>query len=259
MAKPSLVFLHGSWHSPAHYQYLEGYLEAVGYKCIQVAWPSIHPEQYGGYPKDWREEIKPARAAILHELDSGNNVTIIAHSFAGIGGLSSIVDLDTNERSAEGKTTSVISAAFIAAFIVPEPTVLVEMIGGNAPPIHVIEGDFCHGTGGSGPIYSFYNDLDPEEAKKWSSILRPQYWPIYKQPTLQGEVRVPVYYLLTKNDNALPLVFQQHLVDQGRAAGMTIETESCDTGHSPFLNRPEETAVFVRRAAGEDIPSLFSK
>jgi hypothetical protein len=43
-----------------------------------------------------------------------------------------------------------------------------------------------------------------------------------------------------------------------RGAGVEVYAEVAESGHSPFLKVPEETARFIRRAAGEEIESGFS-
>ena len=39
-----------------------------------------------------------------------------------------------------------------------------------------------------------------------------------------------------------------------RDSELRIREESVDSGHSPFLSRTEQTADFIRRVAGEDVP-----
>lgn len=38
-----------------------------------------------------------------------------------------------------------------------------------------------------------------------------------------------------------------------------VFAEVAKSGHSPFLKLPEETARFIRKAAGEDIETGFSR
>lgn len=56
--------------------------------------------------------------------------------------------------------------------------------------------------------------------------------------------------MYTTKDAAIPLPTQQMMVEQV-AKGIPISTETVDAGHSPFLSKPEETAMAIRRAAGE--------
>lgn len=133
------------------------------------------------------------------------------------------------------------------------------MIGGSPAQIHIAEGDMCYGAGGQGPVHPFYNDLEPEEADKWSAMLKPQLWPLYNCKTPVPELKVPMFYLHTTNDDVLPLAMQQQIVEQARAAGASVRTETCNVGHSPFLKIPEKTGIFIRRAAGQPIASPFSQ
>jgi hypothetical protein len=42
-----------------------------------------------------------------------------------------------------------------------------------------------------------------------------------------------------------------------KATNVKVYAEVAESGHSPFLNFPEETAKFVRRAAGEEVETGF--
>ena len=61
---------------------------------------------------------------------------------------------------------------------------------------------------------------------------------------------VPHVYLFTKLDATLPHDFQIAIVEN---AGGNFETETLNSGHSPFLSVPNEVVSAIRRAAGEDI------
>lgn len=63
--------------------------------------------------------------------------------------------------------------------------------------------------------------------------------------------------MLCSKDHATPWEAQTGSVQGFKAAGVEVYAEVAESGHSPFLKFPEETARFVRRAGGEEIESGF--
>lgn len=74
-----------------------------------------------------------------------------------------------------------------------------------------------------------------------------------------GITGIQVSYLLCKDDRAVPLVMQNAAVKTLREKGGYVYAEVAESGHSPFLKLPEETARFIRKAAGEDIETGFPR
>lgn len=74
-----------------------------------------------------------------------------------------------------------------------------------------------------------------------------------------GITGVQVSYLLCEDDRAVPLVMQNAAVEALWEKGGHVFAEVAKSGHSPFLKLPEETARFIRKAAGEDIETGFSQ
>ena len=102
--------------------------------------------------------------------------------------------------------------------------------------------------------FKFYNDMPASEAEYWHSQLLPMAAATFETKSTYAAWKViPVAYLLCEKDNALPLAFQQMMCDNARKAGGSVETESIDAGHSPFLSRPSEVVSWLRRLAGESI------
>lgn len=63
-------------------------------------------------------------------------------------------------------------------------------------------------------------------------------------------MKIPSTYLICEKDNAIPLSAQEGMVKAAQNAGADFTSEKFDTGHSPFLVKPKETAEFLMRAAG---------
>lgn len=63
---------------------------------------------------------------------------------------------------------------------------------------------------------------------------------------------VPSAYLYCTRDQAIPFAVQKLMVEQ-TGKGYGIRTEILDASHSPFISKPEETALAIRRAAGKKV------
>lgn len=102
------------------------------------------------------------------------------------------------------------------------------------------------------PEQRFYNDLPKEEQDHWTSELKPcpaiaQLTPI----THAAYLHHPVTYLFCEKDEALPLSVQQMMVQKvSEGTGITVETETCTAGHSPFLSKPEIDLNLIRKVTG---------
>ena len=251
MSKPTLVLVHGSWHCPEHFGPLVADLENRGYKCIGVALPSTQaPEKSAATLID---DTAAVRNTVLHELDLGNNVVAIAHSYGGCPTNNSLHGLSAKDRAAAGFSTSVLAMAFIAAIPIPKGVSFLNyMLGGKPGPIHDLRTPDFAWVGEPGPEHWFYNDLPTAEAKKWSDLLRQQSWGAYTEDTTYAAYKdIPCSYLYCTKDNAIPLEGQKALVAARVADGAQFGyTETVEASHSPFLSMPERTSEFIRQVAG---------
>lgn len=115
----------------------------------------------------------------------------------------------------------------------------------------------------------FYNDLESESSKHWTSLLKPQslsyvcflfftktadfddlfrvFWSRITHETYRD---FPSAYLFTENDQWFRYESQRRTA---KRAGITV-TKTIKTGHTPFLSKPEEVTEFiVSFAAGLDV------
>ena len=127
---PTIVFVHGAWHSPQWFDATISVLKPLGYKCVTVAMPAV-----GRQPPvtSLDEDIEAVRRTVMQELDAGRDVIIHAHSWAGLPVNSALDGLSKEERERDGKNGAVVKLTFVSAFILPENTSLLDSIGGVAP------------------------------------------------------------------------------------------------------------------------------
>jgi pimeloyl-ACP methyl ester carboxylesterase len=170
---PTLVLVHGAWHSPKHFEPLTQVLTSHGYRTIGVDCPSTNDTQTRS---TFEDDCEGVRSAVLKELATAD-VLVVAHSYGGAPASSALRDLSQTARSAAGQATSVIGIAYICAAVLPAGITFLDALGGNALAIHDLSADdgFVR-VAEPGPAHYFYNDLQSSEATRWASLLRPQSW-----------------------------------------------------------------------------------
>jgi pimeloyl-ACP methyl ester carboxylesterase len=65
--------------------------------------------------------------------------------------------------------------------------------------------------------------------------------------TYEAWKHIPAAYIICLQDKSIPLKQVRQIVKE---AGIEMVLE-IETGHSPFLAKPEAVALFIRKAAGE--------
>ena len=104
------------------------------------------------------------------------------------------------------------------------------------------------------PIPTFYHDLPPAVAESWASkLIRHSYATKFVGAKSAAWRTIPSTYLICEDDRAIPNFVQEGMVKACQDAGAPMVMERINTGHSPFLVKPHDTAEFVRRAAGESV------
>jgi pimeloyl-ACP methyl ester carboxylesterase len=200
------------------------------------------------------------RNTIVSQLEAGRDVVVVTHSYGCIPGLAALAGLDSATRQASGQDNGVKAVVMIAGFLCPPGNTMLAMMGGQLLPQYLYEGDTTLPFSGPGAIHMLYNDIEINEALKAVWRLKPQSYGINTSiipDQLAGLKSIPLKFLVCKIDNATPLDMQTASVQGFRNAGVEVYAEIAESGHSPFLNFPEETARFVRRAAGEGIETGF--
>lgn len=224
---PTLVCVHGSWHSPAHLEPIMTELEHKhGFKCRAVALPSTQDPEVDPTPKSFTDDTNAVRNAVLAELES-NDVIVVAHSYGGCPTNNALEGLDTESRIKAGHTTSVKTVIFICAIILDKGLCLMDLFNGNPLEIHDISKnpDFAY-VGPPGPIHYFYNEMDLEEAEKWSAILRPQSMLALRGKTDHAAYYdIPCFYLSCSKDQAFLYEWQQGQNEKAKEAGAKLQVE----------------------------------
>ncbi|CAI7677629.1 unnamed protein product [Penicillium pancosmium] len=229
---PSLLFVHGAWHSPACWSKVTSHLQHQGYRCLAPQLEFCGTEEP---VESLAGSIRQVQELIASETAQGNNVVLVNHSFGGCVGSSSVKGFTQKDPSklspGSGKVVGIIQ---LCAFTPPSKTALYDIIN--------LDTSFHHsGPGGwelidnGEPTDLFYNDLSPEDAQLWKGQL-------LKHSTASLKDRESIYAGWAD----VPM-----MVAAARDAGAEFTTRSFDTSHSPFLSKSNDTTEFILEALGD--------
>jgi pimeloyl-ACP methyl ester carboxylesterase len=258
---PSIIFVHGAWHSGECFHKVVKLMEDSGYNCRCVELPSAGPKAGSRWLED---DTVVIREAIKAELDVEKDVVMVLHSYGGIPGNNALQGLDARSRSQARMKGSVIKIVMLAAFIIPKgpPGEL-----RTGPPVSIFDikvsinsryltqnhvssfqGDTCTPRD---PIGMFYHDLEPTEAQYWTDRIRPSSYPNHRYPAYAGWEDIPTTYLICEKDQAIQPGYQERMISAAQSVGGKIEVVRCPLAHSPFLSNPRFVAELIRKNAGE--------
>ncbi|KAF9892328.1 hypothetical protein FE257_002105 [Aspergillus nanangensis] len=242
MTKPTLILAPGAWYPPTAFDPLIEKLTPHGYTCHTVSFPSI---QQATEVKDLSADIQAVRSLVEPAVNAGEEVVIIAHSWAGLPINSALEGLSKADRAKDGNPGGVVKLNFISAFIPDLGQSLLGAFGGEEPDWWIR--DMENGTvTTTDPVGLFFHDV-PDGAL-WAEKLRPHAYVTKHTPaTAQAYLHIPSSYLLCEDDRAIPLFVQELMVEKARVKGAVVETDRIATAHTPWLVRPDEVADFVMR------------
>ncbi|OAL38176.1 hypothetical protein AYO20_02628 [Fonsecaea nubica] len=204
-SKPTIILVHGAWHSPEHFRPLEQALNspppsssssgganggANGYRTISPWLPSMHYTHLGlPPPSNIADDIAAIRQAIISELTSHptTNVVVLSHSYGTVPATAALEGLDIAARARAGYGNGVTAHMVISGLLAPAGTSLLDWGGGKVPPTMVLstvpvplsssgdetggveKGDrevkVCTPVKEPGPVALFYHDLAERDAR----------------------------------------------------------------------------------------------
>ncbi|WYZ37011.1 hypothetical protein EsH8_II_000517 [Colletotrichum jinshuiense] len=243
--KPTVIFVPGAWHCATSFEPVTSQLESLGYNTKSVQLPC-----FGAEPplSDFQPDVATIRHEIEKAADDGQDIVLFMHSYGGIVGCEASCGLDKTTRQKQGKPGGIVRLVFCAAFLVPEGVSLVDMLQGKPLPWFIVSDDNLR-VDPDQPEKIFYNDLDDETTKK--AVLgfkHHSYQTFYSKLTYAAWKDIPVTYIKCEQDQAIPSAAQQQMIDISK---VDVVVECMDTGHSPFLNKPDLVTAALRRSAGE--------
>jgi pimeloyl-ACP methyl ester carboxylesterase len=253
--KPAIVVIHGGCHVPDSYNDLKVALEAAGYDVYVPRLPSIN----GSRPPDadLSDDTKLVRSLVKGLLDEGRDVVALMHSYGGQVGSNALYGLGLESRSAQGLEGGVSHLIYMTAHALPEGLAMIDKVR-EFGDLHLMSMAFDFAEDGSclgrdmaklvvGPGRT---EAETEAyvrfLSRWNG--RCMYQPIEHAAWRE----IPVSYIHTTSDMAVPLRYQRHYVQNMEKEGREVQTFELATGHCPNFTATQELANIVEKIASKE-------
>ncbi|CAG7918911.1 unnamed protein product [Penicillium olsonii] len=239
----TLIFIHGSWHQANCYDPIINLIQPH-FKCISITLPSTT----GNPSATFKDDLDVAREAISTELDHERNVVIIAHSYGGMVGNSTIKGFAQSHSKGQAHIQGLI---LIASGFTLTGLSFMDPFLGHPPPAWRVNQETGFAELVADPRELFYHDLPEDEAEFWVSQLTYQSLKALFEGgeyTYGGWKDVPTWYIGTVEDRGIPVLAQRLGVGMAREMGGDVQHRELRTSHSPFLSQPEATVGIIFEA-----------
>ncbi|KAJ5715969.1 uncharacterized protein N7483_013150 [Penicillium malachiteum] len=265
--KPTIVIVHGSYHTPAPYGPFMDALNTLGFetRCPQRPTSDLSKLNVGdvnapdfdrgpppeGFPTD-DDDVAVLRQ-VLDQLivQERKQVLLVAHSSGGwVATQAAVLELQYEARQAQGQNGGLIGIFYYSAFTIP----LNQSINGYFQPN---DGSFTippwlkfwkHGAAGVATLVDapkfMFNGLNAVEAEKWTATLTAA--PINTGIlTNDAYATIPCAYLELTDDYILPKEYQEAMIMEQKELGNDFTVYYAPTGHSAHLTWTEPLAKNV--------------
>jgi pimeloyl-ACP methyl ester carboxylesterase len=136
--KPTIVFVHGAWHTNEPFEEVQGILGKAGYGIKHVQLASSTPN--GPYVQDIDDDVEIIQNTLNDVVETESDIVLVMHSYGGVVGSSAAKGFWRKVRKEKGKDGGIIHLVYLCAIVLPEGVSLKEGIGGETGPwvkIHV--------------------------------------------------------------------------------------------------------------------------
>lgn len=131
-SKPTVLFVHGSWHNPNHFRRVRDTFETQGFPTSCPLQPSVGQLPPIGLMEDAqciRDEVKK----LIEE--QRRDVVVIAHSYGGIVATEALdAEFSLGAREAKGLSGGILHLIYMCAFLLPLGHSLATALGGKELP-----------------------------------------------------------------------------------------------------------------------------
>ena len=252
---PTIVLVHGAWHTPENYQTYVNDLEAKGFTvhCPLLPTSNGHRPPNASLPED----AAHVRSVITSCVERDERVLLIMHSYGGIVGTEAAQGLDLATRRKANLPGGIIHLLYICAYILipgESPWTIVEETGmqdGWKQMVDIAE----DGTSVlRDPSMALFSGLEEESVvrKACESMVCSPPGPLTAVTRGDAWRIVPATYVRTSRDCALVPPYQTLLLERVKAEGVVLDIVEFDTHHSIWISLPEEMVQMALKAAGDE-------
>ena len=252
---PTIVLVHGAWHTPPNYQ---TYIDALKAQGFTVHCPRL-PSCNGASPPSASlpEDVACVRDVVRPLVEAGERVLMLLHSYGGAVGTDAVDEsLTFSFRKASGQPGGVIHLLYLCAYILPPGSTIFGIVK-EAGMDHLWSQFVDNAEDGStfpkDPVLLFFGGVEKEVVDKALPQLVRTPMSAFTAETKGSAWRsVPVTYVFTQQDYSVPRVYQDIMVEKARKEGVVLRTEDYETSHSVFITKQQEMVQVVVTAAEDE-------
>ncbi|EIW78640.1 alpha beta-hydrolase [Coniophora puteana RWD-64-598 SS2] len=248
--KPTVLIVHGCFHTPAHFSAFRELLHAREYDTVCPHLPSTSklPPDYA--PATLQEDAE----CMLVELrrlveDEGKQVIVVAHSYGGMVASEAVkAELGRKAREGKGEKGGVLRIVFLCAILVP--------LGVEALEYHEVA--TCVEVHDNGtvtiidPSDSLFNDVeDKQHVQGLNAMLLPSSMvACTSNISYDAYNHHPVTYLFCRKDKTWIIGKQEKQWNDMLKGLEGVESRTIpEGGHSPYISHPEVVIELIESAA----------
>ena len=129
--KPTVMFVHGAWHRPKHFERVSKLLNEQGFPTSLTANASVG----GPRTANLYDDAKVVRTELDKlVVEEQKEVIVVLHSYGGIVGTQAVdVSLSRRVRKADGLAGGVLQLVYMSAFLLPLGKSPVTPVDGDVP------------------------------------------------------------------------------------------------------------------------------
>ncbi|KAJ5532283.1 hypothetical protein N7494_008835 [Penicillium frequentans] len=252
---PTIVLVHGAWHTPANYS---TYVNALQKQGFQVHCPRLPTSSNARPPTAFLpEDVACVKELVNTLIDDGQRVLMIMHSYGGAVGSSAVEGLSLSERKASGKPGGVIHLLYLCAYILPTGYSMWNIVR-EAKFEKVLDEYMTTTTDGltmpKEPALSFFSGK-ADQATVDKALETLVWFPsrVLKDPTTGCAWKtIPTTYIRTLQDFGVPAVYQDIMLAKVQEEGVVVKTEVYDADHSIFITMEREMVQAAINAAADE-------
>jgi pimeloyl-ACP methyl ester carboxylesterase len=256
---PTIVLVHGAWHQPANYQTFIDALSSAGFSVHAPRLPSCSNDYTTPPSVSLPEDVTAINTALKERVNAGEEILLVMHSYGGLVGTDALTDdLLRATRAAKGQPGGVSHLLYQCAYMLAPGTSVIDICkaAGLFPMWSQFVTDYDDGS--TFPVnaaLSFFSgeETDPTLLETALPLLVRSPLSAFNTPA-KGDFwkKLPVTYVHTLKDYAVPHAFQTIMVERVEKAGIGIVKKTYDTSHSVFVTEQRAMVDLALEAAKDD-------
>jgi alpha-beta hydrolase superfamily lysophospholipase len=255
---PTIVLVHGAWHQPANYQTFTDALSSVGFSVQAPRLPSCSNKYTTPPSISVPEDVAAINNVLKERVNAGEDILLLMHSYGGLVGTDAVTDdLLRSKRATAGQPGGIIHLLYLCAYMLEPGTSVIDICkaSGLFPMWSQFVTDYDDGsTFPVDPALSFFSeDAEPAVLETALALLVRSPLSAFNMPA-KSDVwkKVPVTYVHTLKDYAVPHAFQTIMVERAEKSGGDMVTKTYDTSHSIFITEQKAMVDLALEAAKDE-------